>query len=702
LHWDAADDLDATRDPSRLSVGRYLVGIALLLATLLPLAAGAVRLRERVLPDWSGAPARLAEAVIGLATLLGICEVVGAVGLFKVGVVVPLCVLTGLVEARIGGRRGVVDDGAPAPAPPATDPVLRALGIGALAVVSGQWLLHTVLAYWNGMITNDSLVYHMPRSARFFQTGWLTKVHVVTPDFPNMFHPSNGEIVHAVGMLWFHHDVLSPLVNIGWLAMALLAGWCIGRPFGRGAIGLAGVAAVATLPVFIATQPGSAHTDIPAAALLLTTIALLVQPGDRRPATVLAGIAAGLALGTKLTVIAPVAVLTIATFALRGRSGWRRAATDWLLPMTIAGCYWFVRNLVVTGNPVPAVDLSAIGIPSPHFRIVDTQGFAVSHYLTDSDVWSTYFFPGLRLSYSLMWPALVLLAGAGIVIAALRPGPSRYVGPAAIATLLGAGLWVFTPTTAGGPEGQALLFASNVRYLMPMLSVGLALLGCSALLAGRMAARVAAGALAILIAGIAVANPTVPNAVTPVQPWPSDDRALGVALMLLVVVVAVLVVRRPPIPSIAVLTGGTALVVIGLASAFQLQRRHYDDRWTVRPLWVQFDHRVRDQRIAIAGFAPQYPLYGRDLSNRVQYIGRNQPHGGFTDVADCPEWRREVDEERPTLVVVQPVFLDTDHNQLQWTRTAPGAGAARTIRRATIVAFNPNAPVGTCPPPQAP
>ena len=49
---------------------RYLEGVLVCVALLAPLAAGAVGARRRALPAWEGAPARLAEAVLGLGVLI--------------------------------------------------------------------------------------------------------------------------------------------------------------------------------------------------------------------------------------------------------------------------------------------------------------------------------------------------------------------------------------------------------------------------------------------------------------------------------------------------------------------------------------------------------------------------------------------------------------------------------------------------------
>jgi hypothetical protein len=48
---------------------------------------------------------------------------------------------------------------------------------------------------------------------------------------------------------------------------------------------------------------------------------------------------------------------------------------------------------------------------------------------------------------------------------------------------------------------------------------------------------------------------------------------------------------------------------------------------------------ISDARIATTS-TRQYPLYGTDLSNHVQFIGHEQPHGGFIAPATCQAWRR--------------------------------------------------------------
>ncbi|MDQ3934804.1 MAG: hypothetical protein M3340_09270, partial [Actinomycetota bacterium] len=64
-----------------MGLGDYAVGVVVLALVAGPLALGAWRVRGRLLPGWSGAPARVAEAVIAIAALVLIAEVLGTIGL---------------------------------------------------------------------------------------------------------------------------------------------------------------------------------------------------------------------------------------------------------------------------------------------------------------------------------------------------------------------------------------------------------------------------------------------------------------------------------------------------------------------------------------------------------------------------------------------------------------------------------------------
>ena len=79
-----------------MSFGDYLQGSVELIVVAGAMAYGAVALRGRLLPGWSGASARLAEVVLGLSLLVVTAELVGVVGLYRPGWVLLATIIVGV------------------------------------------------------------------------------------------------------------------------------------------------------------------------------------------------------------------------------------------------------------------------------------------------------------------------------------------------------------------------------------------------------------------------------------------------------------------------------------------------------------------------------------------------------------------------------------------------------------------------------
>ncbi|MGH2955343.1 MAG: hypothetical protein ACRDK9_15265, partial [Solirubrobacterales bacterium] len=72
----------APADERTLTVGAYLVGAAELAVIVGALAYAAWRVRATALPGWAGAPARLVEAILGIAAAIWLSQALGSFGLF--------------------------------------------------------------------------------------------------------------------------------------------------------------------------------------------------------------------------------------------------------------------------------------------------------------------------------------------------------------------------------------------------------------------------------------------------------------------------------------------------------------------------------------------------------------------------------------------------------------------------------------------
>src|SRR6185437_706690 len=71
-------------------------------------------------------------------------------------------------------------------------------------------------------------------------------------------------------------------INFGFLGVAFLAAWCIGRPYGRGYLTVVAAAVLLECHTLVVREPGAAKNDLMAAALLLAAIAILVEAWNAR------------------------------------------------------------------------------------------------------------------------------------------------------------------------------------------------------------------------------------------------------------------------------------------------------------------------------------------------------------------------------------------------------------------------------------
>jgi hypothetical protein len=604
-----------TRVLADIPAGSYAAGATAVSAVVVSLTWGSRVLRAALLPAWYGAAARLAEAVVGLAALFFVLQVLGSVGAFR-----RVPVFAALVAA--GGALGIAGKVLkPAgPAPPRHVPAPGGRGVrldvvvaaAAAALLSAQWAAHVGFAFDGGMNHPDTLIYHMPNPVRWVQDGAFTRI----PDGGvQPYYPYDAELLHALGVLAFRRDFLSPLVNLGWAALTGVAAWCLGRVRGVAPLSLLGAIAVLGLPALTGTQPGQASNDVAVVALLLTTVALLVvADGDPRGVAV-AALAGGLALATKFTVVVPVALVTVGLVVYALRRGRAKLVVVWAGGLLATGSYWFLRNWVLHGNPLPWV-----GIDVGPFELAaetSASGRSVVAYADEAEVWRKWYLPGLARSLGRIWPLVLALGLAAMVVVAAR-ARNAFARIGAVAALGGMVYYPFSPLSA---DGHGIAFEYTLRYVTPSLIVGFVLL--PTVFAGARARHgVMAGFAAIVVANAFAANHER------VPAWPS-----GQVLTAIVVGVAVcalpVVLSRVPRSAAFVVAIVSALGIFAAVGGRFLERhytahRYRDVEGPAGPLYAAF-HDVTGARIAQFGRFEIYPLFGNDLSNRVARVGLALP-----------------------------------------------------------------------------
>ena len=456
-----------------MTVARYGLGLLLALATLAPLLIGAGALRRRLLPAWGGALALLVQLVLTLVGLILILQLLGLVGLLYAWSVALVSVAAGAAVTRMAPRLGArhAEPGNPPAPDPGLWPALAA--VAGVAVVVADWCTRVLPALDNGMTGADTVWYHLPQAASFVQDGSITHVQFFETGAGTAFYPATSGLLHALGMLWFGNDFASVFMNLGWLGMALLAAWCLGRRYGQGPACVLGLCLLLATPIMVETQPGGAYNDLMGIALLLAAAALLVNGGPTGVAGVIAALAAAPALGTKLTMAVPLVALTLGVVVVTPTGRRVRTAAIWLGALLALGTLWYARNLFAFGNPVPAADLELgpLSLPSPPLTKLI---FSPIHYVGTPGVLRGTFLPGLLDAYGPAWWALLGLAAVGMVAVAVS-GRTRVERMLGVVAIVSAVAFLFTPQGLG-TEDDPLFFKFNLRYPTPALALGLALL----------------------------------------------------------------------------------------------------------------------------------------------------------------------------------------------------------------------------------
>jgi hypothetical protein len=709
-----------------VSFGDYLFGVIGLALVAIPMAMGGVRLRRRLLPGWVGAPARLAEVVLAVALLTVLLQLLGAFGILVPGVLIPAALLVGL--GLYYGFWVDYDGGSAAPPSPSIPWPQTALALLAAAFVAAHWGTGLQDVWARGMLTFDTLWYHGPFAARIADTGSVWGMHFTDPLYLNWFYPENSELLHGAGIVLFERDIFSPFVNLGWLGVALLAAWCIGRPYGVAPLSLTAVAIAMDTGPMVPREAGTPATDTVPVAMLLAAAAILINAwatrgsrppgaaseggpggtpteprngprtaspviGDRSPpgpppaapllgAILVAGLAIGIALGSKLTIWGVAVAFAIGVPFLVSRDVRWKAFWVFVGGVAAVAGFWFLRNLIHAGNPLPWIrEIGPIHLPGPNRGLEGRTDFTVAHYIfsdPSTGVWRQYFLNPIENLLGPLWFLILGGASAGAILSILRPR-SPAVRLAGVVTIVAAIAYIFTPLTAAGPEGQPLAFGINLRYLIPGFALGLALLPLEPRIAPeRLRLPLIAGGLIALFFTSHYSDANVAwDAPFASIPWAA---LIGIVLIGGPVGLALLAKRGALIAATAGAVLAVAIAAVGWARQDDYFAHRYDRPEDFR---FQLDDAVRwanpssGLRIGVAGTSGaynQYGFYGDDVDNNVQYVGRHLPEADFQAIETCTGFRQAVNDGDYDYLITTP---ELDLNNPATASPSPERGWVR-------------------------
>ena len=345
-----------------------LFEVAWLCLVLLTCTILAGRLVDRIplSPEADVWEKRLFAAGIGLGGLAGAMLLLGAVGLYYAWLIRSLfgaAVLVALIGRRRGRGKTEVFHPASWHWPDRAIVFLLAIGLGTYLLAA--------LAPETGF---DALNYHLGIPRLYIEHhGIYPTPHIVYSNFPLL-----GEMLFTFGWL-VDSTILAKLFHFLFGLLTAAGIILLGRRYLSLRAGLLGALFFLASPI-VGFLMQTAYVDLVVTFYVFLAVYAslnwLQGAADARGWPVLAGLAAGLAVGTKYSgvlVVGVVLLLVLVRWATTGAQG-RKVLSElagFATAMIAVALPWLIKSLVYTGNPV--APLFSDWIPNPNFTPEDYQ-----------------------------------------------------------------------------------------------------------------------------------------------------------------------------------------------------------------------------------------------------------------------------------------------------------------------------------------
>ena len=502
-------------------------------------------------------------ALWAFALLIGVEALLGAAGRLTPRNVALALSLFAAVALAWRPRRPVPADVARAPLSAVESALVAALGAA------------LVLLLWTGLhktdFLYDSLSYHLHIPATWMHAQRLEIVPAVFGDPAPAYAPSNIELWFLFLLAPLRSDYLAGSGQLPFAALAAAAIVASVREAGGSRTAALGAGLAFLLIPEVWEQAATAMVDVGMAALLLASL-----PFARRAELATCAAALGLALGTKyvaLVLVVPFVAFAVVTAARRPGSVTPLRLVAVVAIVLATGGFWYLRNAVVTGNPVFPGAVPGLALPA----LYDSAAMRS---------WDYHLPIGRPLGLA------SILAGAGI-------GFATATGVAFARSRRTAELALFL--------GELALFWFVVPYQASRFAF--AAFGVAAIAIGRAADRPPAplgwGALAAAIVGALIEIP-------------AGARLLLVPAAALGACAPVAARRLSPIWLKALGLGGALGLVATVAAGFGAYVARDPGYGPAEWSWIRAN--VRDARLAYTGSNVEFPLTGERVGNRVMYV----------------------------------------------------------------------------------
>jgi hypothetical protein len=642
----------------------FLAGTALFIVMLAAVVVATALVVRRRLRHLDALERGLAGVVIATAILIAVHLLPLMLGVLTRGTVLAAAALAvGL--ATLVRPAGDAEPEPREPPPPSSrlSWAMAALACGFTAVAA-----FANLARWGGdeVIGDDPTSFHLPGIGRWIQDGTVWKIDQFVPLLAQGYYPNNGDVVLLSTILPWHNDFLVRLPSVFFLVTTAVAAFAIARELrAQHAASLIAAAAVVSLPVVGFVTIPRALPD----SIMWTTFAcgilfaLRHARTRRRSDLVVAGVALGIAAGTKwygVTSVPVVVAIWIAARALAvrraGGRGGREVTRDGILVGGLAALgmvVWLARNLALSGNPAFPLNVEVFGITifsAPPDVIRDEVGFSIADYATQPDVLGKI---AIKIVEGL--GGAPILCAIALVVAVVLARPSgRSPEPRVLVLAAGAAalalVYTVTPATALGLRDTPSLAHANTRYAIPALMLALPVL---AWVAGRVRPFAAHALQAVLTLAVLF------GAYDGYQARGPDIIAAAIALAALGG--AAYLLWRLRDRRVVLVAAAIAAALVGLAAADRMQDAINTDRYG------HFDPGLRallraapgDTRVglefatywSLGDLSPVWPAFGTRIDNEVEFVGEFVD-GFLTPYGDEASFRNALNDGEYDVLVI--------------------------------------------------
>jgi hypothetical protein len=547
-------------------------------------------------------------------------------------------------------------------------------------------------------MAQDALTYHYPAAVKWLQTHRLGLFETWFFNPANTYSPLAGSAYIAWWMAPMGNDVLARHVPVAALVLIFFAAVRLIRALGVRPI-VAGMVALA----LVLSQPFLRQSIIEKDDLYLSAFFTCVVAGcaaERLRDPIGAcrlGVALGLMLATKYTALLAVpALLLVADAPIRARWGVRRWGFFVGIALLVAGP-WYLRNLLLTGNPLYPIDVKVFGVTvfkglfeSARSERLDGLG-SMLDLLTRRDQ-SLPVWPAVIVS--LAWVAAVVgrfrqLRGEPLVRACL-------LGPVVIIAVF----WAVAPYAEIRFvfPGFVLLFAAAALAIVAWVRpAGLQVIAAAVVLVPAWATGFSFDIHGVLLPGESGEAP--PPLVVGYVTMAVTVTLIGLA--------AAWVLRHFPAHRKRLAWGGIAATVLGLSAYVYVYWPAFvrTTETSCRAFWILPSHRSAHGELALAwewvcknlppteplAYANTYlvhPMSGFDHTRPLLYVPTRR---GVRHIHDLPHLPGKLSGERLESVFSAALAADPDPDG--WLAKLKASGATH------LFVAKPHPPAGTTRPP---